>query len=630
MPNRPLDVIGLGRSSVDLYGEQVGGRLEDMSSFAKYIGGSPTNTAIGASRLGLKSAIITRVGDEHMGRFIRETLVREGVDTSHVATDPDRLSALVILGIRDREIFPLIFYRTDCADMAIDAADIDPEFIASSKALLVSGTHFSTAKVDEASRTAMRHARAAGTKIVLDIDYRPVLWGLTGLGEGEDRFVADNRVTEHLQSIVAECDLVVGTEEELHIAGGSTDTITAMRNIRALSNAVIVAKLGPMGCSVFPGAIPDSLDGGIVGRGFPIEVFNILGAGDAFMSGFLRGWLRDESLETCCTYANACGAFAVSRHGCAPAIPSWDELIDFCERGSPHHRLREDPRINHIHWATTRRPGPSNIKALAFDHRSQLEDLVAEVNVSVEKISEYKDLIWTAASQVAGGRADAGIIVDDRYGQDVLFAASGGDTWIARPVELPGSIPLQFDAGPDISLTLRQWPVEHVVKCLVFFHPQDEAGLRRKQIAKLVMLQAACVASNREFLLEVIVPNGRPIEADTVPVILQTFYEAGVYPDWWKLQPPADETAWQNIADTIAHHDKYCRGVLLLGLEASEEELGRSFALARRQPICRGFAIGRSIFAGPARDWFAGEIDDAEAVSRIAASYRRVIALWGD
>ncbi len=630
MPNRALDVIGLGRSSVDLYGEQVGGRLEDMASFAKYIGGSPTNTAIGASRLGLKSAIITRVGDEHMGRFIHETLMREGVDTSHVVTDPDRLSALVILGIRDREVFPLIFYRTDCADMAIDAADIDPAFIASSKALLVSGTHFSTAKVDAASRAAMRHARAAGTKIVLDIDYRPVLWGLTGLGQGEDRFVADDGVTAHLQSIVAECDLVVGTEEELHIAGGSTDTITAMRNIRALSDAVIVAKRGPMGCSVFPGAIPDDLDQGIVGRGFPIEVFNILGAGDAFMAGFLRGWLRDESLETCCTYANACGAFAVSRHGCAPAIPSWDELIDFCEHGSPHHRLREDPRINHIHWATTRRPGPTNIRALAFDHRSQLEDLAAQTNAPVEKISQFKNLIWTAASEVAKGRADAGIIVDDRYGQDVLFAASGGDTWIARPVERPGSIPLAFAAGPDISRTLRQWPVEHVAKCLVFYHPQDEAWLRRKQIAKLVMLQAACVASDREFLLEVIIPNGRPRDAATVPLILKTFYEAGIYPDWWKLQPPADEAAWQNIADTIAHHDKYCRGVLLLGLEASEEELGRCFALARRQPICRGFAIGRSIFAGPAKQWLAGEIDDAEAVTRIADSYRRIIALWGD
>ena len=93
----PMDVVTIGRSSIDLYGAQIGGRLEDMSSFAKYIGGSPTNTAIGAARLGLRSAIITRVGDEHMGRFIRETLQREGVDTSHVKTDPDRLSALVIL-----------------------------------------------------------------------------------------------------------------------------------------------------------------------------------------------------------------------------------------------------------------------------------------------------------------------------------------------------------------------------------------------------------------------------------------------------------------------------------------------------------------------------------------------------
>lgn len=628
MADRPLDVIGLGRSSVDLYGEQVGGRLEDMSSFAKYIGGSPTNTAIGAARLGLNSAIVTRVGDEHMGRFIQENLEREGVDTSHVKTDPDRLSALVILGIRDREVFPLIFYRTDCADMAIEAADIDPAFIASSKALLVSGTHFSTAKVDEASRTAMRYAREAGTKVVLDIDYRPVLWGLTGLGEGEDRFVASDTVSSHLQSIVADCDLVVGTEEELHIAGRSTDTIAALRNIRALSDAMIVVKRGPMGCSVFPKAIPDSLDDGIVGRGFPIEVYNILGAGDAFMSGFLRGWLRGEPLETCCTYANACGAFAVSRHGCAPAIPSWDELIDYCDKGSPHHRLREDARINHIHWATTRRPGPSNIRALAFDHRSQLEDLATQAQVPFEKIAEFKKLIWSAASQVARGRADAGIIVDDRHGQDVLFATTGADTWIARPVERPGSIPLRFDGGPDIGLTLREWPVEHVAKCLVFFHPDDHVGLQRKQMAKLLLLQEACIATNRELLLEVIVPQGRPSDGNTTAKTLQTMYEAGIYPDWWKLQPPADEEAWRKVSATIAHNDKYCRGVLLLGLDASEEELGRSFALARQQSICRGFAIGRSIFAGPAKDWLAGEIDDAVAISRIADAYSRVIALW--
>src|SRR4051812_42384688 len=123
MSARALDFIALGRSSVDLYGEQVGGRLEDMASFAKYVGGSPTNTAIGGARRGLKTALITSVGDEHMGRFIRETLTAEGVDTRGVKTDPARMTALVILGIRDRQTFPLIFYRENCADMAITADD---------------------------------------------------------------------------------------------------------------------------------------------------------------------------------------------------------------------------------------------------------------------------------------------------------------------------------------------------------------------------------------------------------------------------------------------------------------------------------------------------------------------------
>src|SRR5262249_53204037 len=120
-----LDVITIGRVSVDLYGQQTGGRLEDMASFAKYIGGWPANNAVGTARLGLKSALLSRVGDEHMGRFVREQLMREGVDVRALKTDPARLTALVILGIRDRETFPLIFFRENCADMAIDIGDVD-------------------------------------------------------------------------------------------------------------------------------------------------------------------------------------------------------------------------------------------------------------------------------------------------------------------------------------------------------------------------------------------------------------------------------------------------------------------------------------------------------------------------
>ncbi len=126
--DRPLDVICLGRAAVDFYGEQIGSRLEDMSGFAKYLGGSSGNIAFGTARLGLKSAMLTRVGDEHMGRFVREELARAGVDVSHVRTDPERLTGLVILGIKDQDTFPLIFYRRDCADMALSKDDFSPEF----------------------------------------------------------------------------------------------------------------------------------------------------------------------------------------------------------------------------------------------------------------------------------------------------------------------------------------------------------------------------------------------------------------------------------------------------------------------------------------------------------------------
>jgi len=316
-----LDIVTIGRSSVDLYGIQVGGRLEDMASFNKYIGGSPTNIAAGCARLGLKSGLITRVGDEHMGRFIREQLIREGVDVRGVITDPERLSALVLLGIRDRDQFPLIFFRENCADMALCEDDIDPALIRDTRCVTVTGTHLSHQNTEAAVLKALTLARDCGARRVLDIDYRPNLWGLSSHGDGENRFISSDRVTKKLQSTLHFFDLIVGTEEEFHIAGGTTDTIEALKNVRSVSNAVLVCKRGPMGAVVFTGTIPDKLDDGINVPGLQVEVFNVLGAGDGFMSGFLKGWLDDESWEVALTYANACGAFAVSRHATVAPRP---------------------------------------------------------------------------------------------------------------------------------------------------------------------------------------------------------------------------------------------------------------------------------------------------------------------
>ena len=197
---KDLDIITIGRSSVDLYGTQIGGRLEDMGSFDKYIGGSPTNIACGTARLGLKSGVITGVGDEHMGRYIVEQLQREGVNTDGIKIDPDRLTALVLLGIRDQEQFPLIFYRENCADMGLTVDDINPAFIHRARAVVATGTHLSHPQVEAATIKALKLAREAGMQTALDIDYRPSLWGVAGHGEGESRFVESEAVTSKLMS----------------------------------------------------------------------------------------------------------------------------------------------------------------------------------------------------------------------------------------------------------------------------------------------------------------------------------------------------------------------------------------------------------------------------------------------
>lgn len=628
MINAHLDLITIGRSSVDLYGQQVGGRLEDMGSFSKAIGGSPTNTAFGAGRLGLKTAVITRVGDEHMGRFIRETLAAGGVDTRGVVTDPQRLTSLVILGIRDDKTFPLIFYRTDCADSAICEDDIDEAFISSAKAVLVSGTHFSMPMPDAAQRKAIRLAKQHGRKVAFDLDYRPNLWGLAGHGAGDERYIKSSQVTAHLQPILADCDLIVGTEEELHIAGGIEDTLQAIRNIRTISTALIVCKRGPMGCVAFPDAIPASLEDGIKGPGFPVDVFNVLGAGDAFMGGFLRGWLRNEPLDTCCAWANACGAFAVSRLLCSVEYPTFAEMQHFLKRGSPHRALRHDAELNHIHHATTRRMIGDTLMAFAIDHRAQLEAMVDRLGVSRERIAPFKALAVQAAAQVADQRPGYGMLIDSIYGRDAIFKAEGEKLWLARPLEKPGSRPLSFDGMRDLAAHLNEWPVNQTIKCLAFYHPDDPAEMRHAQDDALLQMMEAAQAVGRETMLEIIAGQNGALTTNTVAKVLDHLYAIGIKPDWWKLEPQANAAAWQAIGAVIENQDPLCRGVVVLGLERSDTELSAGFAAARATPWVKGFAIGRSIFAAVAEGWFAGRFDDATAITLMAERYAHFCALW--
>jgi len=628
MKHKDFDVICIGRAGVDLYGQQVGGRLEDMGSFAKYVGGSPSNTAIGTARLGLKSAMLTRVGDEHMGRFIRETMIREGVDVEQLITDPKRLTALVLLGIQDEESFPLIFYRENCADMALCEEDIDADFIARSEAVLVSGTHLSRPSVASASHKAMKLACANGARVALDIDYRPNLWNLAGHGDGESRFIADQGVSQHLQNYLADCDLIVGTEEEFHIAGGTQDTLAALAKVREISNAVLVCKRGAMGCKVFETEI-NGWESGISGPGFKVEVFNVLGAGDAFMAGLLRGWLRNEDWQTTTAYANACGAFAVSRHGCSPAYPSEIELLEFIKKGSEFEALRFDVKLNHLHRTTTRRKKYDRVIAFAIDHRHQFLSWAAEHGRDATAIEQFKKLAWQAASTEAGNDAGFGVLIDDRLGRTALHAATSSGAWVARPIESSGKFPLQFEAENEIVEHLADWPLTQTVKVLCPYRLDDDEETRTHHEQMMLRLNRACQHTGHEWLLEIITArNGGSPEFESVAKIMQRFYDLGVKPDWWKIEPGKDENYWQNVGHVIDLNDPNCQGIIVLGLDGSIESISQSFQYATTQTWVKGFAVGRTLFSKSAQDWLAGSINDATAITQMRLQYRAMINAW--
>ncbi len=628
-PDMMLDVITIGRASVDLYGQQIGTRLEDVGSFAKSVGGCPTNIAVGTARLGLKSALITRVGNEQMGRFICEQLVREGVETAGIVTDPERLTALVLLSVENDKSFPLIFYRDNCADAALCEDDVEESFVRSARAILVTGTHFSKPHSDAAQRKAMRIARANGGKVVFDIDYRPNLWGLAGHDAGDSRYIASDAVSAHLRTVLPDCDLIVGTEEEVLIASGADDLLSALRTIRSLSSAVIVLKRGPMGCIVYDGAIPDDLEEGIVGKGFPIEVYNVLGAGDAFMSGFLRGWLRGEPHAISATWANACGAFAVSRLLCAPEIPTWTELQFFLKNGSPERALRKDEALNHVHWATTRRREIPKLMALAIDHRSQLEDMAGDAPEKLARIPAFKVLAVRAAAQIAAGRDGFGMLLDDKYGRDALFAASAlSNFWVAKPIEQPGSRPLQFEFTQDLGSRLVEWPVDHCIKVLCFFHPDDPQDLRDEQISKLRSAFDAARKIGRELLVEIIAGKHGKLTDDTLARALSEIYDAGIKPDWWKLEAQPSTAAWAQVDSVIETRDPLCRGVVLLGLDAKMSDLKAGFDIAKTSRTVKGFAVGRSIFGHAAKAWLDGTMSDDEAIAEMARRFGWLVEEW--
>jgi len=618
MNNRTFDLICMGRAAVDLYALQIGVPLENVSSFAKYVGGCPANIAIGCSRLGLKAAMLTRVGDEAMGRFVRNTLIEEGVNVDCVKSDPQKLTGLVILGIEPPDHFPLIFYRENCADMAIERSDISEQFIGSAKALLVTGTHCSKQEIFEITKYAVETAIRVGTKVILDIDYRPVLWGLTGHGEGENRYVSCSLVSERLSEIIPHCELIVGTEEELLAASNQSTIEKAIVFLKEHSNGMIIQKRGGEGCLLYDPKQSQP----IIGKPYSIDILNVLGAGDAFMSGLLRGYLRDMPLEQCCSIANANGALVVTRHGCSPAMPYWEELQYFI-----NHPLAFNETIQ-MHESISKEKKINGLCLLAFDHRKHFEELSVKYAMDETHIHKFKSLVYEAFKKVKSSlnTTEMGMIVDGQYGKNILLDASKESIFTSQCIESPNAYPLHFIDGKKASEILSEWPKNQCVKVLCYVHSGQEA---LEQIVRLKELFDSTRESGHHLLIELI-DNEQNDHLKSVREMISACYKNAVCPRWWKLQAIDDLASWIEIETMIEENDPHMQGILLLGENKPLEGMGDLFSkIASQCPKVKGFAIGRTIWGDVAEQWFQRKISDEIAISEVANKFTYLVNRWG-
>lgn len=316
-PDRPIDLIGIGRLCVDLNTDQLNVPMEETRSFTKYVGGSPANITIGVARLGKKTGFIGKVSDDQMGRFILNYLNKNNVDTSNVAFDQTgAVTGLAFTEIKSPEDCSILMYRDHVADLKLDTTNIDEDYIKQSKSLLVSGTALAASPSREAVFLALEYARKHDVVVILDLDYRPYTW-------------KSNKETAIYYNLAAEkCDVIIGTREEFDMMERfqkekSTDVQTAQKWFNHHAEIVII-KHGSEGSIAYT-RHGDVFKGGT----FKTKVLKTFGAGDAYASAFIYGLMHGWDIPKAMEYGSASAAIVISKHSCSEAMPTVEELEEF-------------------------------------------------------------------------------------------------------------------------------------------------------------------------------------------------------------------------------------------------------------------------------------------------------------
>ena len=630
-PPPNLDVITIGRSSVDLYGQQVGGRLEDMALFSKAVGGCPANIAIGTARLGLKSGLITRVGDEQMGRFIREQMVREGVAT---AGHPHRS------GAAHRPRHPR---RSRRAHLPADLLPRElrrhgPRRERHRRGLRRLGRrrrrHRHAFLAREHRRRAdegdphRQRARPQG-RLRRRLPAEP-LGPRSAMAPAKRATSRSDAVTAHLAPILPICDLIVGTEEELHIAGGSEDTLAAIRAIRAPLGGDDRLQARPDGLRRLSRRDPGLPRGGRQGSGLPGRGLQRARRGRCLHVRLPARLAAGEPLETACAYANACGAFAVSRLLCSPESPTLPELQHFLATAARTAPCATTRTLNHVHWATTRRragrtrcgPRDRSPRPVRGDGRGGRRAAGAHRRSSRCSPSRPR----------RGSRRPAGLRhAARRHLRPRGAVPRGRPSVLDRPPGRgAGLAAARFRGRRRSRLAARRMARRAHDQVPVLLPPGRSAGAEGAAGARALAPQRRRPhAVGRELLVEIICRQARTARADDrrkrARAPLRPRHQAGLVE---ARAAGGRRRLARHRRRRFAGNDPYCRGIVLLGLEAPEHELEAAFAVAARSPSSRALPSAARSSTRPPQLWLEGAIGDEAAIADMAARFERLVNAW--
>ena len=330
---KKYDVYTYGRSSIDLYSNNIGAPFIDIKEFGAFVGGSPLNIAVGARRLGLRSALLSAVGNDMVGKFLLNFLQKEGVETKFVPIKDGARTSAVILGIEPPDNFPLVYYRDNCADSKFSIDDVIKADIASTRLIEFSATALNIEPTRSAAFFAAEQARENDIPVLVDLDFRADQWydprafGVTTRAFLNYAKLAIGTEEEILATMLKDPSQVNIKNQQISAPEIKGNVDEAIKKILETGVEVLIVKRGAKGSSYY---LQDGKRTDV--PGFPVKVINILGAGDAFAAGFIFGYLSGWDWFKCCRLANACGAILVTKHGCANFNPTYDEVTTFIEK----------------------------------------------------------------------------------------------------------------------------------------------------------------------------------------------------------------------------------------------------------------------------------------------------------